>query len=329
MSARAKVNTMKQVIFDTDIGIDDAMALLFLHYAPDVEIRAIVTGFGNASIADTTRNALYMKERFGIDAPVFRGAGAPFGAALGEGYPDFVHGRNGLGDIDIADPAGKPDSLDAAQAIVDLVRDNPKQISIVAVGRMTNIAEALALDPQLPDHVGELIVMGGAFGFNGHRGNVSPVAEANIAGDPLAADIVFSSGMPTTIVGLDVTNETIMNSTYIDGLRRDAGDAGEFLHQISRYYLAFNERSTGRFECSTHDPSAVAYLLNPGMFETQQAAVRVVTEGIALGQTIWSAPDPNYFTSAWKDIPTCQICTGVDSEALLRLYRDTLLMAVQ
>jgi len=320
---------MKQVIFDTDIGIDDAMALLFLHYAPDVNIRAIVSGFGNASIENTTRNALHIKERFGIDAPVFRGAEEPFGAALGEGYPDFVHGMNGLGGIDIPDPVSAPDSLDGAQAIVDIVRDNPKQISIVAVGRMTNIAEALALEPELPELVGELIVMGGAFGFNGHRGNVSPVAEANIAGDPLAADIVFSCGMPTTIVGLDVTDEVIMSSAYIDALRDDAGAAGEFLHQISRFYLAFNERSTGRFECSTHDPSAVAYLLNPGIFETRQAAVRVVTEGIAIGQTVWSVPNPNYFTTAWKDIPVCNICTDVDSDALLSLYRETLLLAVQ
>lgn len=320
---------MKQVIFDTDIGIDDAMALLFLHYAPDVSIRAIVTGFGNASIEHTTRNALHMKERFGIDAPVYRGAAGPLGDALGEGYPDFVHGKNGLGDIDVPDPAGAPDTRNAAQAIVDIVRENPGQVSIVAVGRMTNVAEALALEPDLPNLVGELIVMGGAFGFNGHRGNVSPVAEANIAGDPRAADIVFSCGMPTTIVGLDVTNETIMTSAYLDELRDTAGAAGEFLHAISRYYLAFNERSTGRFECSTHDPSAVAYLLNPGLFKTRDAAVRVATEGVAIGQTIWSAPNPNYFTTAWKDIPACKICTGVDSEALLDLYRDTLLRAVQ
>jgi inosine-uridine nucleoside N-ribohydrolase len=194
---------------------------------------------------------------------------------------------------------------------------------------MTNIAEALALDPELPELVGELIVMGGAFGFNDHRGNVSPVAEANIAGDPLAADIVFSCGMPTTIVGLDVTDEVIMSSAYVDALRVDAGAAGEFLYQISRHYLAFNERSTGRFECSTHDPSAVAYLLRPEIFQTRDAAVRVVTEGIAMGQTIWSEANPNYFTKAWSDVPTCRICTGVDSQALLKLYRDTLTLAVQ
>lgn len=318
---------MKQVIFDNDIGIDDAMALLFLHYSPDVELRAIVTGFGNASVESTTRNALFVKQKFAIAAPVYRGTAKPLGVSLNEGHPDFVHGKNGLGDIDIPDIAGQPEPLAGAQAIVDLVRQNPKQISIVAVGRLTNLAGALALCPELPDLVGEVIVMGGAFGFNGHRGNVSPVAEANIAGDPAAADIVFSSGMPTTIVGLDVTDEVIMSSAYLDALRDEAGAAGEFIHRITRFYLKFNEGLTGRFECSTHDPSAVAYLLAPTIFETRTAVVRVVTEGIAMGQTIWADPAANYETSAWSDLPTCNICTGVDSHALLSLYTKTLSLA--
>lgn len=318
---------MKQVIFDNDIGIDDAMALLFLHYSPDVELRAIVTGFGNASVESTTRNALFVKQKFAIKAPVYRGAAKSLSAALNDGYPDFVHGKNGLGDIDIPEVTEKPESVNGAQAIVDLVTQNPKQISIVAVGRMTNLANALTLCPELPDLVGELIVMGGAFGFNGNRGNVSPVAEANIAGDPKAADIVFSSGMPTTIVGLDVTDEVIMSSAYLDSLRAEAGAAGEFIHRITRFYLTFNEGLTGRYECSTHDPSAVAYLLAPSIFETRTAVVRVATDGIANGQTIWADPAANYETNAWRDRPTCNICTGVDSHALLSLYKNTLSLA--
>ena len=98
---------MKKVIFDTDIGIDDAMALLFLHHASDVEVIAITTGFGNASVSDTTRNALYMKELFGMSAAVYAGSAKPLGNALGEGYPDFVHGKNGLGDISLTAPMCK------------------------------------------------------------------------------------------------------------------------------------------------------------------------------------------------------------------------------
>lgn len=319
---------MKKVIFDTDIGIDDAMALVFLHCASDVELLAIVTGFGNASVADTTRNALYVKERFGITAQVYQGAAEPIGASLFDSYPDFVHGKNGLGDIDVSGIAGKAEARDGAQAIIDLVRQHPREISIVAVGRMTNLANALALCPELPELVGEVIVMGGAFGFNGHRGNVSPVAEANIAGDPTAANLVFTSGMPLTIVGLDVTHETIMVRDYFDALRDEAGKVGKFVHEVSRYYLDFHHRTTGHYESPVHDPSAVAYLLRPDAYTTKEAVVQVVTEGVGIGQTIWADPQKKYQTGNWNDVPVCKICIGVDTQAVLNLYRDTLTSAI-
>ncbi|RLA31794.1 MAG: nucleoside hydrolase [Gammaproteobacteria bacterium] len=318
---------MKQVIFDTDIGIDDAMALLFLHYSPDVNLLGIVTGFGNASVENTTRNALFLKEQFNIDAPVFRGAAEAIGERLGEGYPDFVHGSNGLGEIEFAEPGIEVESTAGAQGIVDLVTANPNELSIVAVGRMTNLALALELCPELPSLVKEVVIMGGAFGLNGHRGNVSPVAEANIAGDPQAADIVFTSGLPITIVGLDVTQESIASSHFFDQLRDDAGAAGELIYRFSRRYLEFHQERTGHYECSVHDSSAVAYLLNPDLFETEQAVVRVVTEGIAMGETIASSPGARYESNEWQDKPTVNICTSVDSDRLLDLYKSTLALA--
>lgn len=319
---------MKRVIFDTDIGIDDAMALLFLHCAQDVELQAIITGYGNASIAATTRNALFIKEKFGIEAPVFRGASGPLGPALFDSYPDFVHGDNGLGDIDIPKLKTTAELQAGAEAIVDIVQQQPGRISIVAVGRLTNIATALDLCPELPELVAELVVMGGVFGINGHRGNVSPVAEANIAGDPQAADRVFTSGMATTIVGLDVTQEVSMDRAYFDALRNSAGLVGEFVYDISRFYLNFHEQLTGRYACPVHDSSAVAYLLQPGLFTTTDGAVRVATEGIAIGQTIRGDPGVNYESAAWKNGPICRICTAVDSDAMLALYRDTLASAI-
>jgi len=320
---------MKQVIFDTDIGIDDAMALLFLHFAADVDLRAIITGFGNADIDTTTRNALFMKHKFGIEAPVYRGAAGPIGTSMFDDYPDFVHGKNGLGDIEIPDVAATEETSDGATAIVDLVTNNPQQISIVAVGRMTNLANALALCPELPRLVREVIVMGGAFGFNGHRGNVSPVAEANIAGDPTAADRVFSSGLPLTVVGLDVTEEVILTDAQLTTLRDNGGDAGQFVYQISRNYLRFHEQQNGRRECPVHDSSAVAYLLRPDLYATRTAVVRVVTEGVALGQTIWADPDTPSLHAAWSKIPGCEICTGVDSQSMLRFFLDTMALAAE
>ncbi len=318
---------MKKVIFDTDIGIDDAMALLFLHYSPNVELKAIVSGFGNADVDTTTRNALYIKECFGIDAPVYRGAGTPVGERLGDGYPDFVHGSNGLGNIEIHEPTTQVEVLPGPEAIVEIVKKNPQDISIVAVGRLTNLALALDLCPELPSLVSEVVVMGGTFGYNGHYGNVSPVAEANIAGDPQAADKVFTSGLPVTIVGLDVTQEMIANDQFFESLKATAGKAGDFIYRISRFYLDFHEKVTGTYTCPLHDSSAVAYLLNPYLYRTKVAAVRVVTEGIAIGQTIAGDPNASFESDAWKDQPTCQICTDVEPDKVLALYAETLALA--
>ncbi len=314
----------RPVIFDTDVGIDDAMALLFLHFSPEVDLQAIVTGFGNASIDDVTQNALYVKERFGIDAPVYRGAGASVGPSMFDGYPDFVHGKNGLGDIHRPTLDITEESTKGADAMVEMAKARPGELSIVAVGRLTNVALALERCPELPTLVKELVVMGGAFGFNGHRGNVSPVAEANIAGDPVAADRVFTSGMKTTIVGLDVTEETVMNDAYFKGLRDDAGDAGQFIYDISRHYLHFHESIMGKLACPMHDSSAVAYFIAPKLFQTRSAGVRVVCDGPALGQTIWSDPENEYQTGDWGDLPVNTICTDVDSAGVLSLYQRVL-----
>ena len=318
---------MKKVIFDTDIGIDDAMALLFLHYSPDVALQAIVSGFGNADIDATTRNALYLKQRFGINAPVFRGADAPLGPSLGEGYPDFVHGKNGLGDIEIDDPEEEAEVTAGFAAIVDIVKQQPHEISVVAVGRLTNLALALEQCPELPSLVKEVVVMGGSFGYNGHRGNVSPVAEANIAGDPLAADRVFTAGWPVTIVGLDVTHEVVLDEGFFDSLQSNAGDAGELICQISRCYLDFHQRIDGVRESPMHDSSAVACLLAPSLYTTRDAAVRVATEGVAKGQTIAGDPAAEYASTAWQGKPACKVCTAVDAEQVLKLYKRTLALA--
>ncbi|MCY4264941.1 MAG: nucleoside hydrolase [Gammaproteobacteria bacterium] len=323
-------NNTRPVLFDTDIGIDDAMALLFLHYAPEIQLLGITTRFGNASVEDTTRNALNVVEHFKLKVPVFRGAARPLAARLGEGFPAHVHGNNGLGDVDLGEPSLKYETMNAAQAIVDniaLCREQGKRLSIVAVGGLTNIAHALALDGLITEDIEEVIVMGGAFGYNGHRGNVSPVAEANIASDPLAADIVFSSDLTTTIVGLDVTHEVTVDEAFLELLVKQAGEAGQFIRDIMRFYLEFYFGINQRRECPLHDSCAVAYLLQPDLFSTIKNPVRVVTEGIAIGQTIHSDDIRRFVSKEWENIPNSNVCIGVDADAVLKLYQATLARA--
>lgn len=315
---------MKSIIFDTDIGIDDAMALLFAHYSPEIELLAITTLFGNASVENTTRNALHVKELFNINAPVYKGASGPLGQKLSNSFPEHVHGKNGLGDITIDEPSIVAEALPAAHALIKLSLETSKKLTIVAVGGLTNIAAALEIDPNFANRIESLIVMGGAFGYNQHRGNVSPVAEANMANDPLAADIVFSSPIPTTIVGLDVSHKIIVDHTFLEFLEKSAGKAGSFISATMNYYLNFHSKISGRFESPLHDSSAVAYLLKPDLFKTIQEPVRVVAEGIAHGQTIHGDNLREYVSTAWNDIPSSTICTNVDSKGVLALYKATL-----
>lgn len=314
---------MHKVIFDTDPGIDDAMALLFLHAAPEVELLAITTTFGNGTIETTTRNALFLAERFGISSPVARGAAGPLVGTVGA-PPTFVHGLNGLGDITLPTEIGRQiDPRPAHRLIIDLVREHPGEIEIVAVGRMTNLALALRDDPGIASLVKQVIIMGGSFGFGGILGNVTPAAEANIWGDPLAADEVTGALWPLTMVGLDVTQKTQMPTSYLRALAKEAGEVGRFIWDISRFYEAFHAEG-GVDSIYVHDSSAVAFLLNPELFRVRRGAIRVVTEGLASGQTIQKPQDTIFPPGLWDERPAHLVCYDVDANGLRRLYRATL-----
>ncbi len=314
----------RKVIFDTDPGIDDAMALLFLHYLPHIEILGVTTTFGNHNIETTTRNALYLAERFKIAAPVAKGVGDP---VVGESGPPpvYVHGNNGLGDVPIPDHIGKQaDPRPAHKFIIDTVRAHPGEVTLVAVGRMTNLALALREAPEIAGQVKEVIIMGGAFGYGGNLGNVTPAAEANIHGDPTAADEVFGAKWHVTIVGLDVTHKVQMPQEYLKALARDAGEVGKYIWDITRFYENFH-RANGMPSIFVHDASAVAYLADPSLFKKRSGTVRVVTEGLAFGETIQKPDGHGFPPGAWDNRPSQDICIDVDAEKLRQLYRRTII----
>lgn len=314
----------KKVIYDTDPGIDDAMALLFLEYSPDVDLVGITTILGNHNIETTTRNALFLKDYFNIAAPVAKGAGRPL-VIEPTPPPTYVHGENGLGDIPLdAAIRSSVHELPAHDFIIKTVRDNPGEISICAVGRMTNLALALRKDPEIASLVREVIIMGGAFGYFGHSGNVTPVAEANIIGDPHAADEMFGAAWPITVVGLDVTQEAVMSTAYLEALRDASGRTGQFIWDITRFYQNFYSSTTGLTGIPVHDSSAVAFLIDPSLFTTRRGPIRVVTEGIAIGQTIQEPNTRRFRPNAWTGRPEHDICIDGDSERFLKLYFDTI-----
>ena len=313
----------QKIIFDTDPGIDDAMALLFAQRSPALELVGVTTVLGNASIETVTRNALYLCERFSIDVPVHQGAACALMGGIDE-YPTFVHGDDGLGNIQPSTPKATPATGAAARFIVDTVLKNPGEITLIAVGRMTNLALALRLEPSIATLVKEVVIMGGALGSNEFTGNVTPVAEANIHGDTHAADIVLSADWPLVMVGLDVTMQTIMLQEQTQRIRETAGDVGQFIWDISRFYENFYRESRGTAGFPMHDSSAVAYVIDPQLFTTVSGAIRVTTDGISKGHTILVPGDSKFPLGEWDGVCPSRGCVGVDSHALLELYEKTI-----
>jgi inosine-uridine nucleoside N-ribohydrolase len=156
------------------------------------------------------------------------------------------------------------------------------------------------------------------------QGNVTPAAEANIYDDPAAADAVFAAPWPVTAVGLDVTQVTEMPQDYLRALARDGGEVGRFIWDITRFYENFY-RSIGMPGIFVHDASAVAYLAEPSLFKTRTGPIRVVTEGLALGQTIQKPDAIRFPPNGWDGRPSQRICVGVDAVRLRHLYRQTII----
>lgn len=302
-----------KIIFDTDPGIDDSMALLLALASPELEVIGVTTVFGNNSVEKLTLNALRILDVAGrSDIPVAQGAAAPLVRAY-RGRGADVHGADGLGNSNLPLPAGKALDESAAAFIVQTVCAQPGEITLVAVGPLTNLALALKLEPRLPVLVKQVIVMGGAAHV---QGNISPVAEANIYNDPEAASLVFSAGWPVTMVGLDVTTRTVMTRAYFDSVLAVRNARTEFLERVAPFYFKFYDELYRLDGVFTHDPSAIGYAIDATLFQTEQVPIYVETEGNCAGQTV---PDPFRKFAIRGEVA---VCIGVESDRLLALFKE-------
>jgi len=323
---------MQKIIIDTDPGVDDAQAIAFAIAHPEISLLGLTTVFGNADIETTTNNALLVLESFASpNIPVARGAANPLNQVRLPA-PDFVHGSDGLGNINLGKANGTAASENASEFIIRMANEFPSEISLVAVGPLTNIAEAVALDPSLPSKLKELVVMGGTIN---QFGNVTPVAEANFINDPHAADIVCAYDWPLRIIGLDVTLDVMLQDSNLAELRDNAGGIGQFIWDSSRFYVDFytanqnlNLDSSPERRCAMHDASAVVYLVERDAFTFVSGAARVVPDGIAIGQLAMDRKpnsDGSYLVPFWQDRPAAQAAIKVDSERVVTTFLDTII----
>ncbi len=307
----------QKIIIDTDPGIDDAMAIELAFAHPGLEVVGLTTVFGNVHVDKATRNAIRLVELAGADCadcPVAEGAAAPLVRPLEPpGY--HVHGPEGFGDHPAETPRGRAHRLDAADFIIETLRDHPREITLVPIGPLTNIATALRRDPSITAKVRDVVVMGGAIE---RRGNVTEWAEANIWHDPHAAAEVFAADWPVTLVGLDVTERTRCRPMDFARISDHSPTVGGFLERAAEFYLGWHRKKGVHDGCFLHDPAAVLAVAEPALFGVREVPLRVVTEGDEIGRTL---------ADLEAGTPPVSVCTSVDVEALHERFVSVLMTA--
>jgi inosine-uridine nucleoside N-ribohydrolase len=319
-----------KVIYDTDPGVDDAMALYYALAHPAIELVGITTTFGNVQVQQATANALYLLELTGrAGIAVTQGAAQPLVRPAGT-PPVHIHGADGLGNLTTRQAVRQQaEPRSSAQFMVDMVRAHPGEITLVPVGPLGNLALALQIEPQLPRMVKQVVLMGGAAV---EPGNVSPVAEANIWNDPHAADAVFNAGWPLTMVGLDVTHQVIVPLQMIEAIAaHHCHPATDVLLHAVDFYANFYSNLYPHVAqvrgCFGHDVLAFIALTRPELFGTQTGRLRVATEGIGQGQTMFDRRGITWGQPGWEPTrPQVQVCMQVDAAAALADFEKTLML---
>jgi inosine-uridine nucleoside N-ribohydrolase len=271
-----------RVILDTDTGVDDAFALLFAMRSPELKIEAITAVSGNVPLELTLPNAMRMVEIAGrTEIPVAAGAKVPLLRRLVTA--EYAHGNNGLGGAVFPEPKIKPVPESAAELICKIVRKYPGEVTLIPVGPLTNIAIALSTEPDLARLVKGIVLMGGSLS----GGNITPAAEFNIYVDPEAARIVFQSGIPITMVGLDVTRRTSLTDEHVRILQASQNPVSQAAAKIARNAIDHNREQGFVIGPNMHDSLAVAAFIDPSILKFKDFYVDVETSGeLTAGQTL-------------------------------------------
>jgi len=293
------------MLLDCDPGVDDAIAILMALGLPDaIDLRAITCVAGNVPLSSTARNARQILDLAGrADIPVHAGCMRPIMSPTGR--TSTAHGTDGLGGVQLPDPAQPLQSEHAADTIRRIARDTPGGITLCAIGPLTNVALALLRDPDVADHVNRIVVMGGACFC---PGNTTPLAEFNFHADPHAAQIVFDAGIPIVLFGLDVTRKALLSDGYSTAL---ATSPDPRRAAIGRMLGAYESRDP-----CLHDPCVIAWLADPGLFDLIEAHVEItLADGVASGQSVTRVGDRHLDGRR----PNCRVAVDVDSAALERM----------
>lgn len=301
------------IIIDCDPGHDDAVMLMLAVGCGLFDIRAITTSAGNQTQAKTLTNALKLISLLDVAIPVYKGCEKPLFRELI--IADYVHGEMGMDGPILPDPVCKPEPLSATEAIAKILTESPDKITLVPTGPLTNIALFLLTYPHLKPKIRRISLMGGGI----FRGNMTPTAEFNIYVDPEAASVVFNSGVPITMCGLDVTHKALVFQEDIELFRSIGNKSGKVVAELMDFFSIFyrKERIELGGGAALHDPCAIAWLIDPSLFTSKPCYVDVeVTGTLTTGTTVVD------FYDVLKKTPNAEVVYDVDRERYINLIYE-------
>lgn len=275
----------QKIILDCDPGHDDAIAIMLAAKHPDIDLLGITVVAGNQTLDKTLPNALHICQTLELDVPVY--AGMPLPLVRQQVVAANIHGESGL-DGPVFEPLTRcEEKIGAVQFIIDTLMASDGDITLVPVGPLTNIAVAMRAQPAIVPKIKQIVLMGGAYGL----GNTTPAAEFNIYADPEAAHVVFSSGVPLVMMGLDLTNQTVCTPDIIERMERLDNRAAHLFGDIMRFTLKTAHECFGLDAGPMHDVTCVAYLIAPELFTMRDMYTEIDLEhGPSYGRTVcdWS-----------------------------------------
>lgn len=303
---------MQKIIIDTDPGIDDALAILLALAAKDeLDVVALTTVNGNVGVEQVTKNVFKILEVAGRrDIPVYRGNAKPL--MRENDHCEEFHGDDGLGNLGMEECVGTVEAESATDFLIRKAREEKGEITLVPIGPLTNIAEAIQKDPEFVQNIKEVVIMGGAE----HGGNMSPHAEFNFWMDPEAAKIVFQAGFKkVTMVGLDATSYVFLSPTLRELLYLFNTPVSRFIHKITRAYADGHWEVEKKLGCELCDVLTIAYLLDRSVVEKIDAFVDVETSGLCDGASVV------YRSKYYPDkVKNCEVAVKADTKRFFEIF---------
>ena len=303
----------KKILIDTDPGIDDSLAILLALASPELTLEGLSVVHGNCSLEQATRNCLSILELGNAShIPVAKGCELPL--VQPSLLAPETHGDTGLGYAKLPEPQSQPIGQHGSDFLIEKILSNPGEITLVAIGPLTNVALAIRQEPRVVSALKELIIMGGAIR---HEGNTTALAEFNTYVDPHAAQIVFHAGIPTTLVPLDVSYQCVLTAQDVERLQKIASPLPQFIKDTTRFYMEFHDEYQGVEGCVINDPLALALTFAPELCDYQELPVDVdISGGISMGKTIAD------FYNYTKKPANMKVALGVRPRDFMELFLE-------